>query len=180
MKKLFMILPLVLVLCFTFSCQQGEEVAEEPVVDVEADFEANKNLNDAWDEAYNAADIDRLMSLYTDDAVRIPPNEPALIGKEAIQGNFQQSFDQFTTENDSEAVDVKIGGDLAFVRGTWTDIQTPKAGGESLYLNGNFVVINQKQTDGSWKTICEIWSIEQLIFPPQEIDSVVIPHTIKE
>ena len=29
MKKLFMILPLVLVLCFTFSCQQGEEVAQE-------------------------------------------------------------------------------------------------------------------------------------------------------
>ncbi len=29
MKKLFMILPLVLVLCFTFSCQQREEVADE-------------------------------------------------------------------------------------------------------------------------------------------------------
>jgi hypothetical protein len=29
MKKLFMILPLVLVLCFAFGCQQGEEVAEE-------------------------------------------------------------------------------------------------------------------------------------------------------
>jgi uncharacterized protein (TIGR02246 family) len=178
MKKLFMILPLVLVLCFVFGCEKEDD--DVAVVDIEADVEANKNLNDEWDEAYNAADIDRLMSLYTDDAVRIPPNEPSLIGKEAIQGNFQQNFDQFTTENDSEAVDVKIGGDLAFVRGTWTDIQTPKAGGESLYLNGNFVVINQKQTDGSWKTICEIWSIEQLIFPPQEIDSVVIPHTNKE
>ena len=29
MKKLFMILSLVFLLCFTFSCQQGEEVAEE-------------------------------------------------------------------------------------------------------------------------------------------------------
>ena len=29
MKKLFMILPLVLVLCFTFSCQQRKEVADE-------------------------------------------------------------------------------------------------------------------------------------------------------
>jgi pimeloyl-ACP methyl ester carboxylesterase len=35
MKKLFMVLPLVFLLCFTFSCQLGEEVAEEPVVDVE-------------------------------------------------------------------------------------------------------------------------------------------------
>jgi hypothetical protein len=37
MKKLLMILPLVLVLCFTFSCQKAEEVAEEPAVDVEAE-----------------------------------------------------------------------------------------------------------------------------------------------
>ena len=168
MKKLLMVIPLVILLCFAFGCQQNKEVAEEPVVDISADIEACKNLNDAWDEAYNAGDIDRLLSIYTDDAIRIPPNEPALIGKEAIQGNFQQSFDQFTEENDSVVVDVKIGGDLAFVRGTWTDIQTPKDGEESLNLNGNFVVINQKQTDGSWKTICDIWSVEQLIFPPQE------------
>jgi uncharacterized protein (TIGR02246 family) len=168
MKKLLMTLPLALVLCFSFGCQQGEEVAEEPSVDVAGDIEANKNLNDAWDEAYNVGDIDRLLSLYTDDAVRIPPNEPALIGKEEIRSNFQQIIDQFTEENDSTVVDVKIGGDLAFVRGNWTDIQTPKAGGEALNLNGNFVVINQKQLDGSWKTICEIWSNEQLIYPTLE------------
>jgi pimeloyl-ACP methyl ester carboxylesterase len=34
MKKLFIVLPLVFLLCFTFGLQQGEEVAEEPVVDV--------------------------------------------------------------------------------------------------------------------------------------------------
>ncbi len=168
MKKLLLILPLVFLLCFTFSCQKAEEVAEEPVVDVEADIQANKNLNDVWDEAYSAGDMERLLSLYTDDAVRIPPNEPPLIGKEEIRTNFQQSFDQFTEENDSTVIDVKIGGDLAFVRGAWKDILTPKAGGEALNRSGSFVAINQKQPDGSWKTICEIWSIEQLILPPQE------------
>jgi uncharacterized protein (TIGR02246 family) len=168
MKKLLMILPLVLLLCFTFSCQQAEEGAEEPAVDVSADIEANKALNDAWDAAYNVGDIDRLLSLYTDDAVMIPPNEPIVIGKEEIRSDFQQSFDQFNEEIDTAVVDVKIGGDLAFVRGTWTNIITPKAGGEALNFNGNFVAINQKQPDASWKIICEIWSSEQLIFPPQE------------
>ena len=38
MKKFLTIIPLVILLYFTFSCQQGEEVAEEPVVDVEADI----------------------------------------------------------------------------------------------------------------------------------------------
>ena len=90
MKKLFMIIPLVFLLCFTFGCQQGEEVAEEPAVDISVDIEANKNLIDAWDKAHNSGDIEGLMSLYTDDAVRIPPNKPALVGKEAIRSLFQE------------------------------------------------------------------------------------------
>ena len=34
MNKLFVILPLVLVLCFVSGCQQAEQVADEPAVDV--------------------------------------------------------------------------------------------------------------------------------------------------
>jgi hypothetical protein len=34
MKKLLLIVPLVSLLCFTFSCQKAEEVAEEPAVDI--------------------------------------------------------------------------------------------------------------------------------------------------
>ena len=47
MKKLFMVLPLVLLLCFTFGCQKGEEVAEEvaqekrlPIIDVHVHAES--------------------------------------------------------------------------------------------------------------------------------------------
>ena len=36
MKKLLTVIPLVILFCFTFGCQKGEEVAEEPVVDIEA------------------------------------------------------------------------------------------------------------------------------------------------
>ena len=168
MKKLFMVLPLVFLLCFTFSCQQDEEVAEEPVVDVEAEIEAIKRFNDEWDAAMNAGDIEKLVSFFTDNAVNIPPNEPALIGKEAIREWFQQDFDQFTMEEDGTVVDVQVAGDLAFTRGTWTIIRTPKAGGESLESKGCWVTIYRKQTDGTWKCIGNIWSDESLVSPPSE------------
>jgi len=46
MKKFLTIIPLVILLCFTFGCkQQGEEVAEEAAVDVEARDEGVKPLN---------------------------------------------------------------------------------------------------------------------------------------
>ena len=48
MKKLLMIIPLVFLLCLTFSCQkQAEEVAEEPVVDVEAE---KANIQSVFDQ----------------------------------------------------------------------------------------------------------------------------------
>jgi proline iminopeptidase len=45
MKKSLMIIPLVFLLCFTFSCQQAEEVAEGTVVDVDVKEEGVKPLN---------------------------------------------------------------------------------------------------------------------------------------
>jgi len=166
-KSLFqftMIIPLVILLCFAFGCQQGEEVAEEPAVDVEADKEAIKKITDDFNAAINAGNIDKLVSLYTDDAVRIPPNKPPLVGKEAIRSLFQEQLDQFTVQNEGVIVDLKVSGDLAFVRGSWTSINTPKTGGEPLKYNGSFVSVIQKQPEGSWKVICNIWSNEQLIF----------------
>ncbi len=168
MKKLPTVIPLVILLCFTFGCQQGGEAAEEPAVDVEADKEAIKKITDDFNAALNAGDIDKLVSLFTDDAVRIPPNEPALIGKEAIRGLFQQQLDQFTVQNEGVIVDLKVSGDLAFFRGSWTSINTPKDGGEPLNYNGSYVSVIQKQPDGSWKTICNSWSNEQLILPSPE------------
>ncbi len=167
MKKLLFI-PLVFLLCLAFGCQKGEEVAEEPVVDVEADIALIKKIVDEWNAANNAGVIDKLVSFFTDDAVRIPANEPALIGKEAIRDWLQQSFDQFTVESESRFVDAKVSGDLAFFRGTWTSLNTPKDGGKPLNLNGNFVSIIQKRLDGSWKTVFNSWSNEQLILPPPE------------
>ena len=168
MKKLFMVLPLVFLLCFTFSCQLGEEAAEEPVVDIAAEEAAINGLLNAFDSAANASDADGLVALYMDNAVRIPPNEPALMGKEAIRGHFQQYYDQFTEEVDNVVVDVHVSGDLVFSRGTYTINITLRAGGESFKTKGSWVSIQKKQSDGSMKVVCDIWSDESLVSPLPE------------
>jgi len=35
---------------------------------------------------------------------------------------------------------------------------TPKAGGESIQLEGKYLVVFQKQPDGSWKAARDIWN----------------------
>jgi ketosteroid isomerase-like protein len=67
MKKLLMIIPLVILLCFTFSCQQGEEVAEEPAVDIEAEEAAIRETMKTAIEGLNNHDIQAHLSTLTED-----------------------------------------------------------------------------------------------------------------
>jgi len=55
-------------------------------VDVEAEAAAIRQATDVeWLAAWQAKNLERWVSFYTDDAVLLPPNAPILIGKEAIR-----------------------------------------------------------------------------------------------
>ena len=86
----------------------------------------------------------------------MPPNEPSVIGKEAITARLQTRLEQFTQKLSSE--EVEVAGDWAFRRGTYTFTRTPKAGGQPIQDNGKCLLILQKQPDGSWKTFRAIWN----------------------
>ena len=67
MKKLFMVLPMVFLLCFTFCCQKAEEVAEEPAADVEAEKAAIREIMKISVEGINNHDIQTHLSTLTED-----------------------------------------------------------------------------------------------------------------
>jgi len=128
-------------------------------IDTEADIEAIKNLTDEYDAAVNSGDLDSWVSLFTDDAVRMPPNSPALVGKDAIRSVMQSSFEKYTFDIKETAEEVIVCGDWAFVRGTYTYTITPKAGGEPGPRHiGKWVAFHKRQLDGSWKIYRNIWN----------------------
>ena len=149
MKKLLMVIPLVILLCFTFGCQQGEEVAEEPAVDVEADVEAIKSLEDETMKAVNEGDLERYLSLLTDDVVWMAPTQPSAIGKEAVKNWVE--FDLFTYEVTITVEEVQVLGDWAFMRDIWIGSGTQKDSGEKFEFNNKGLYLLRRQTDGSWK-----------------------------
>jgi ketosteroid isomerase-like protein len=73
MKKLCMILPLVFLLCFTFGCQQAEEVAK---VDFAAEEQAIRDILQKTVEAKNQRNWDEVIKMYAETAVKMPYNEP--------------------------------------------------------------------------------------------------------
>ena len=145
------------------ACQPA---AEQPDPAAEAaqqaeDVAAIKNLDSKWNTAVNAGDAAALANLHTDDAIRMPPNQPAVVGKEAIQSSFQTIFEQFTGKLTLSPEEVEVVGDWAFARGTYAGTRTPKAGGEPTEDNGKYLAIFLRQPDGSWKHYRGIWNSDK-------------------
>ena len=169
MKKLLMAIPLVFLLCFAFSCQQGEQIAGEPAVDVQPDIQAIKDIVQEWEDGFNAGEIDtgRGMSHFAEDAIAIRPNEPALVGKEAIRSGRKQWVEELTLQEDYVVENVHVSGHLAVVYATWSNIAIPKAGGEPTKGKGNWIIIFKKQSNGALNCIYSIYIDESLVRPTQ-------------
>ena len=146
MKKLLMILPLVILLCFTFSCQAYKE---KPAVDIEADVAAIESLADETMKAFNEGDLERYLSLLTDDVVWMAPTQPSAIGKDAAKNWVQ--FDLITHEVAITVEEVQVLGDWAFMRNIWIGSGTQKDSGEKFEFNNKGLYLLRRQADGSWK-----------------------------
>ncbi len=160
MKKLLLILPLVFLFCFTFGCQKQAEEAE-PVVDVEADITAIKEMLNQYAVASNAGDIDLWISLWADDGVLMPPSAPAVIGKEQIREAMKLLFEQWTLDVATTSIeDAKVYGDLGLTHYKFTLDMTPKAGGETIHLmrDGKALTLYERQSDGSWKIVYDCFN----------------------
>ena len=113
MKKLLMIIPFVILLCFTFSCQQGEEV--KPTVDIEAEEQAIREIAQKAFEAERQKDINAVLSVYAENVVVQPPNMPQIEGVEALR-NFYTEFLKIlvSIEGSPTKVTISEAGDMAW------------------------------------------------------------------
>src|SRR6187399_2275477 len=55
--------------------------AAPPPVDTAADESALKAVTAAWLAAYNAGDVEKIVAMYTEDAVLMPPHAPVATGR---------------------------------------------------------------------------------------------------
>jgi uncharacterized protein (TIGR02246 family) len=124
----------------------------------EADFKVNRDLSQRWVAAANVRDVDRQVSLFTDDAIMIEPGSPAVTGTEAIRSRLQALSDEVSAKAKTVTVEVRLADDWAFARGTFATIVTPKAGGEPSQISGTWIDIRERQADGSWKISRTMWS----------------------
>jgi len=98
MKKLFMVIPLVFLLCFAFACQKPEEVAEEPepVVNIDAEKAAVKALIDDFVTGWETEDSELFSKIFAHDDDMIMFGTDAaehFVGWEPMKESIQKQFD---------------------------------------------------------------------------------------
>jgi len=129
-----------------------------PVVDVKAEAEALRNLEEQWNAAAKVKDADKMLSFFSSDAVSMPSGKPVVTGKEAIRERMVKMLADTTYLFDTysatiEVIEVSTSGDLAYVRGSdRLNIKTAEGIKEDL---GKWIDI-WKKVDGEWKCVVGI------------------------
>jgi uncharacterized protein (TIGR02246 family) len=99
--------------------------------------------------SFNARDVERLLSLHTEDIILMEQNMPILMGKQEVSRLFNKLKNGTVDFDLSFHIrEVEVIGRRAFVRGQV--IKTTVNDGRPVYVTGKFVSLSQKQEDGSW------------------------------
>jgi len=145
----------IALLALTVACA----AACAPKVNDPADVQAVKDTAPAYDKFANAGDAASLAAeFYAPDGIRMDPNQPASAGTAAIRATLEKSYAQ-STENVRNVIDdVRVAGAFAMAKGTFEGTSTPKAGGAAVPVKGKFVTLYERQANGSWKAVWDIFN----------------------
>lgn len=122
---------------------------------VDNPLDAPHALNQAWCEAFNAGDLDRLMTMYEPDAVLVPgPGVDPIRGHEAIAASLVWFLSlggrlTFTPRHWLVSGDLALGS-IAFELTGGQD-----ADGAPVPLAGVTAELARRQPDGTWKYVVD-------------------------
>lgn len=140
------------------ACAEGTEHSPSAGPESETDIAVIRGLFQRYDSTATVGQAEEWMSLLSDDIIWMVPNQPALVGKDAVWGRVGPFFADLNMEHVGAVDEVRVAGDWAYVRGTYTFRVTPKAGGETTEEVGKIVYILGRQTDNSWRITRAIWN----------------------
>ncbi len=139
-------------------CAQPAQAPPTPPPDTRAADEAViRAAVKEWSAAAQAKDAEKFASYYADDAVLMLEGSPDFTGKSAIReaaGGMMQD-PNFSLSFEADRVTVARSGDLAYETGTYSlTMSDPKK--KPSTVNGHYVVVWEKQADGSWKAVRDV------------------------
>lgn len=112
-----------------------------------------EHVTKAFQEAFNAGDIDGLMALYEDGAVLAPQPGKRVAGKAAIREALAGLLGLRGTVEVEQKYTMQCG-DIALMQGAWR-IRGTGPDGKPIELAARTAEVVRRQPDGTWKYIID-------------------------
>jgi ketosteroid isomerase-like protein len=127
--------------------------ADRGATTTEGDMIAVARLLATLDRIQAEADLQEFLPLLRDDAVFMPPDEPAVVGRQAIGEWYRNLYDAGQIDITHEPLEIDAFADVIICRGNARGTLTPKNGGEPIPFDNKFLMVLEKRPDGS----LQIW-----------------------
>lgn len=101
-------------------------------------------------DALNTSDINKVLSLYTNDGVFMPSNAPSAIGQEQIKGSYEFVFKTIQLNIEFFIEEIVVNGNFAFARTNSKGTTLIHANGQTVPEENRELFVLQK-TNGMWK-----------------------------
>lgn len=116
-----------------------------------------------FEDAYAAADADRIADIYHERAYYIAPQQELIQGRQAIRDHYGRFLDGMRQaevpgpELSFEVVDREVDGELATDVGFYT-LRQPWDPSDDPGARGTFLVVWQRGPDGYWRMLAEAFA----------------------
>lgn len=119
--------------------------------------EAIRATSADWSKAAQAKDLEKSLSYYAPNAILFVPNAPVIQGVENIRKAWQPMLATPGLQMSFTATSVEVSrsADLGWEYGTYQTSTTDNKG-KTTTATGKYMVLWQKQTDGSWKAVADV------------------------
>ena len=102
----------------------------------------------AWENCANTQDARGIAALYAENATLLPPGQPAIIGRQNIQGFWQGFFDAGASDARLKSIQIAGSGDLAYEIGEYSAMM-PQPSGGTAPGTGKYLVVFERQAGGA-------------------------------
>jgi ketosteroid isomerase-like protein len=106
-----------------------------------------------WEKDYNAGNLKGVQALYASDGCRMPPNQKAVHGNEAILAQIKSGKGKGWAKVKIAVTAAESSGDLAYGTGTYEIM-----GADGSHIDHGKWMNVSKKSNGKWKIQCDIFN----------------------
>lgn len=106
-----------------------------------------------WEKEYNAGNLAAVQALYAADGCRMPPNQEAVHGSEAILAQIKAGKDKGWAKVKIVVTAAESSGNLGYGTGTYEIM-----GADGSHLDHGKWMNFSKKSNGTWKIQCDIFN----------------------